>query len=412
MDSQRAVLPNAGIILAALAMAVSGCQSHRPLLKAAFQDLTSETQQPSGAILQHNEIMSIAGMIPLMAPGTFVHFSDPDDATTAIGINPDRASFYLNCTFGNDSDLDQASLADMLEVRNAMRDYQRAQLTFLSEVDRAITQTVSEMSKSNPSSGATRDAIAALFNEYAKKMAQTRIEIFDSESKLIAAVRRPNLLVTQWSSAMDTSANVDVNGFGSGTVRSRASVDGYWILSGVRMRFLVVGSDIADIGHSDSDKPNQQIDPEIIRLLRAVSVTTFAIQSRKSLWVSESSELAAIRSKVTASVSDLAKLIAADALTSNLIQQLKADIDLAAARRSSLSNIGILQQPSWDLGEHKWKLDHTATPNGNGWMTIMAQSACMGAAADRLLPIVAKLRRMNSPGVLDKGEKHPPVVTR
>jgi hypothetical protein len=373
-------------------------------LKASFQDLTSETQQPRGQILLHNEIMSVMGLIPVVAPGTLVHISDPDDATTAVGINPDKQTMELVVTFDDDSSEEAAS--QMIKVRTAMRSYQRAQLDMFTEIDNMLAKTVSTLSRSDTkpffAAPDQKQVMADLFEKYTKKMGDHRAKVFDAESALICAVNRRNLIVAQWASASDTAVSADASEFGAGSGRLQRSVQGYWVLSGLRLRFLVIGSDIMTLGgtHAGAD------DSDVLKLLGSVSVTTFSLQCKSSLWVSESSELAAVRAKVTADLNTIMTAFGpALAAAGPFLQQIKVDMDLSSARRNNISNVGILSSPQWEIHEHQWIAPKSLSPgDATGWETIMTQCTRMGNATGLLL---SALQKINAKSEAEHGSARP-----
>lgn len=404
----RSLFRFSSLLSAACVFVLSSCTSPRPLLKSAFQDLTSETRQPEGNILQHNEVMSVIGLIPVAAPGTLVHFSNPNDATTAIGITPNPASSYLTFTFQPIAQPDEAK-REMDEIRRRMRAFQRCQLELLQELDVLMSETVSKLSASEPVPGtggpqlsvdsSNRDAIGRLFVDGKKRLQDLRMKVFDAETEVIEAVKSSNLLVTQWSARNEQSAEASLESFGTASGRVSDSVSGFWIFNGLRVHFLIVGGDITQLVPQGSSwqGDNGQIDSSKTRkLLGEVSVTTMAIQTQSSMWVSESDQLLAFQIKVRASVERLIPLLQSAGLPLQLLEQLRLDVQAAAARRSSLSNIGSLKQPTWqETPVYFVQRDpnHSvidSLPRDN-WMTIMSQSAKMGSASEQLLRVLEEL---------------------
>lgn len=385
------------VVTAAASMfMLTACRApERPPLKAAFQDLTSETSQPRGSLLNHNEVMSVAGWIPLGSPGTLLHFSDPGDPTTAIGLSLSDKSRIITLTFGNA--LNQGNTQEIIAIRDALRNYQRAQIELFICIDQAIAECVSALSlvTSSPSPSDRQpnelaaDALRKVFEDYTRTMSQRRAAVFDAETELVKTVNRPGLVLTQWSNLTDAFADVSAPGFGRASARRQTRADGYWILDGLRVEYILFAKDAFEW---DNPKPTEW--KEIAKYLPALSVATMTLQAQRSLWVSESAELLAVRGKVQASVAQLVATYSSFDIAAGILGRLHVDVEYAIASRANLSNIGFLGDAVWDSRPVQWQQTGLQPPS-NGWQTIMVQSASLGRGSDSTLRAFKNLKEMS-----------------
>jgi len=80
------------------------------------------------------------------------------------------------------------------------------------------------------------------------------------------------------------------------------------------------------------------------------------------------------------------------AMTSAFLNQVRVDLDMSTGRRSNLSNIGILSEPTWRIRDHNWVFPDKAPQDSNGWATIMTQCTRTGDATELLLKTLKKLK--------------------
>ncbi len=334
-------------------------------------------------------------MIPIYSPGTIIHFSDPTDATTAVGVNPGEDSYTLTCTFGsasNDHDGDK-----ILEVRAEIREFQRAQLEYFNAIDDAMTQAVSRLqnaSVKNQSNQIPEVVFAEAMATYTKATNEARTAVFDAESRVLKTINRSGVIVTRWSTRSDVGGRAKIDGIADSQLRRQASSDGYWILDGLRLQFLVIGRDgLEHIKNGGSKTWN--ISPDVVRILGEVSVTTFQLDVQKSLWFAESDYLLLADSRVQVSVQQLALTLASSGVSEAFVAMFRdrvaADLQAAVSARQRLSNTGFLVKPTWTTDKISWERKSNwlcRSKQSEGWITVLAQSAKMGSSAGPLTRIL------------------------
>ncbi|MEM8784201.1 MAG: hypothetical protein AAGE65_15305 [Planctomycetota bacterium] len=120
--------------LAAGAATLTACQSQAPPVSASLLGLTAEANHRGSEIVDYRELVSIAGMLPMIEPGTFYHYPRRNwwqwltrrdrlhSPSYAVGITPDfnQPTFYLV----GDSDCD-ATDADIEAIKNQLETVQR-----------------------------------------------------------------------------------------------------------------------------------------------------------------------------------------------------------------------------------------------------------------------------------------------
>lgn len=365
-------------------IAATGCQpvASRPI-STSLQDLLVESTPIKGPILEHHEVFSIAGLLPMPDVGVFYHYpvhqrfpfwgrTIPPSA--AIGINRSK-SCRLTGTIGETvscSDVD-AIVDKIVDVQTKAR--VAAQLIVKKAVIEASLAKIDRRLEAKPEDAALRTRKSTIESQ-ASDM-QTKIN--DAEAAVDRATdalrtvltSKTGVVVAEWTVKRQKQGNVQAGGLATLSGSRDEERSGFVVLGGVRIQHLYLGDDIKDLFLN--------LQEEDRRAVTAAGLTTYLLQAKCLRYVNDFDLQSIIRAEFEFSREELGAI-------DDLLEKLdKIRIAALVAAVSQLHNQGSLGGMKWACDEVKLGRDLHDRFAGDaggvdGWMTVQA----MVTSGDRL----------------------------
>jgi hypothetical protein len=335
-------------VLALSLLIPAGCSpSSAPYASTSLADLQYETRSYPGEIFHYSEILSLTGTMPLPDVGMVFHYPAGLSPTTAIGL-----SYTGSCCILDGETLDTplhgettdharhvADIKDSIETIEALVEGAASLASRLLEV-RSRISSLSKDAAASPPDSALRSVVEAAWLQLRDLHARSA-EIQDKVSVELARLRQltsePGTLVARWDGRQTTQANGSaIAGLFSGDAGVAASDrgHGYIILSGLRVRHLLFGSDFESL-MSDLADANQ----EFGAASDLAGITTSVLQARAVAFTNQraSNLSATLRSQ----------LIAKDGLAQALSKDELASLAAMLDRTQEFASGGVIGRFCW-----------------------------------------------------------------
>lgn len=441
--------------LACAAMSLAGCQSvFRAPASASLSELTFETKSQSGVLFQHNQVTSITGLFPVPDVGLFIHYSNPRDPTTAIGISKNH-SFKLVGTVGGEGDAPKAGFSDVVEAREQIAKAQaaagalvanrslqttaraktkklNASKTDTAGLDNTIkdikSRTLDDAGKkalaelqmkfdAQTKSNAEADTVIATLNTEISKLVkdeeQLNADLKSAETELATRTKKNGLIITRWETNVSNQTGVKALRFADIGTASSNALSGYIILAEPRVQMLFIGDDFLQfmtfLSHPEEfhhpgffkvrERPG--LTASETSFMAVESFPTYQLQAKHVAYTADRVFTDSFNASVHFALQDVVGVGIEDFLLDQIT------LDLVSKRLASLGNTGTISGVKWErqpycflAGDDFLVQQKDSNPRVlvNGWATILTQNVSMANLAADFLKFTSDARFPKKPG--------------
>lgn len=329
---------------------ISGCSSTGSQI-ASFEDLTTEASKEGFTKLPQYRVISIPGFLPFSEVGA-VHFYKPQrKPSSAIGISSGQQSYALQTTIGLDEAVEDKTHCDTTCLTGI-----RDKILQLKDAAARLVETRVNLTKliAAPATGGA-DLVSTANANY-----QTARQALDlAHREAVQAIQDQGVMVFRWNTNIHRQGNLGLGTLFTVSGSRDETQSGFGLLSGLRSTTLYIGSDLVDSW--------DRIDPDSTFTNR-LEMTTYSLQARHILYMSESDLSLSLGTKLQASYDQLADL-------SDTFKKLdQIEINAALAKVSNLGNIGVIggaKTRRIPINWHKTNQSEERVQQAN-WQTIYA----------------------------------------
>lgn len=397
------------------AATAAGCETEvRRPIATSLQNLQLDVAPIKGPVFRHNEVFSIAGLIPTPDVGYVMHYPAEDRSwfnkqtmppSTAIGISDHRSHKLVGTVGANVSDtqvnnvlklalkvrkaaaaliaadVKRASSAALLSKENQALDLNRKTLEELQSKHKNLLSSQNSSASSEKVSAAQKELTEArnAINESEIKVASTRSQLMSDEQKKVGlraaldtaitelheSATTPGIIIANWAVEESSEFEVKAEEVAGARFENEKIRDGLVILGGLRVSHLYIGDDFKDL------YLNLQREDRLA--FQHAGLVTYTLQAKHVRYLSTLDLTQLVRAQAEIRKSDL---VAPEAILARIDS---VSISAAYEAAAALSSVGSASGMAWrseaiELGtdpSHAADGDSIdAFVNENEWSTV------------------------------------------
>jgi hypothetical protein len=267
---RRGIAGLVGVLSACLA----GCfapETNRPI-STSLEDLLAEGRHLKGPVLEHHEVFSIAGLLPVPNVGAFYHYPPhqrfpywgrPIPPGALIGLSR-HTTFRIVGETANVPTADQVKAA--ADSLNTLREEVRQAISL--EVQAAVARAQFARHQDPSQRMRLRERISTLEAE-SREQSQA---VASARRAADSAVSAEGLLIADWATERRSRTSVKAGPLGELSRKGERTHSGFIVLGGLRVSLLHIGDDVKDIFF--------QLQREERLAFRFAGFTTYLLQAK------------------------------------------------------------------------------------------------------------------------------------
>jgi len=336
------------IFLICFSEILSGCTSRNGLI-TSLEDLTTESSKEGLLKVPQYRVVSVPGILPFADAGSLQFYKPTRKPSSAIGLSNGNSYIIQSVIESECHENCLTTIRDNLLLL-------RAKAEAVVEAKINLTR-ISFSAPPSETDKAKIDAYNQSVNEAKTAYSTTKKELNDKYQDVVQSINKNGILIYRWSYNSSKKGSIglgDILGFSKD---KSETFNGFALVSGLRTATLFVGKDLVSDWsalNTDSCYSNR------------FELTTYVMQARHILYVTEYDLLGMIEAKLKASYDQLANL-------PETIKNLdRIEINAVLSKVANLSNMGILGRSVRTTRNVDWN-----KPAGilnlkdlNGWQTF------------------------------------------
>ncbi len=353
------------VIVLSLVFSLYGCTATKPGLITTLEDLNTESQKEGLIKVPQYRVISVPGQLPFTDVGGLYFYKTKRKPSSAIGLSPDTsfiAENIIESTCGKDC---------LIAIRDNLINVRKAALNLL---DDKIKLTNAMYGQAPP-----ENASAAEIAKYNAEItsAKDKYEItragFDAlQDQVAKAVKDTGVFIYRWSASSNIEGSADLGSILSASKHKQEIYNGFALLSSLRTATLFVGPDLLEAWPKLDKTSNYS---------NRFELTTYVMQSRYALYMSEYDLQSIFQAKLDASYQQLSNV------PETLRNLDRIELGVILAKLSNLSNMGFSGEVQRDITPIRWnqqgleeilKLSH--------WQTVFTVKSDLGDIIEMLKP--------------------------
>jgi hypothetical protein len=373
-------------------------------MQSSFEQLTFEGSRISTGVANYHSLMSISGLIPHHAPGSYFLEADSRKSSPTL-----LSGISASCSYIVTAEYEEGSAEFVQSMRDAYLEVREKSAALVSALiaqamakqrggpDKPAAVEEGKGATSTALSGATNPSVPrenttlseASTNQNTQLAAavnKARSEL-DSATLALRKALRPNYLITTWASEDAATADANVktspeatstNGLSAAQQRKRKGV---LVLGGLRVRSLVIGQDFKHMLHELRKREYGEI--QTVAQMSNVGITTLVIEAQHVAYISEMDLLQEVTLDFNISKADL---------INKLTPEVQLQVASAITTAESVTNSAVLSAPkkiftedfNFSEGQHS-EIIRNAMASSKNYIQVYVVRANLNAAGIALL---------------------------